>query len=214
MTKPNNAATDDDFDLKRFYLHLLGWSVLFAFALIGIIVIGFAAGYYSATQEPSDLWIMLIGVPILAVSGYFLWHWMPDFTMGEPDTPRGRRIRWTLIACGVVGGIASVPLIDTQGGGSLLFGNGPVPASSALLTAAIWGLLLPVLIVTYRRNADEVTREANNFGFSVGFQAFAYAAPLWWIGWRGGFLPTPDVMILFVATLVVATLANIWKQFA
>jgi len=214
MTKPNYAASDDDFDLKRFYLHLLGWSLVFSFTLIALIVVGLAVAHYLNEPEANDFWIMVIGLPLVLAGSYVSWRWMPDFTKGEPDTPRGRRIRWTLIACGVVGGIASVPLIDTQGGGSLLFGNGPVPASSALLTAAIWGLLLPVLIVTYRRNADEVTREANNFGFSVGFQAFGFAAPLWWMGWRGGFLPAPDVMILFVATLVVATLANIWKQFA
>jgi hypothetical protein len=152
--------------------------------------------------------------PLVLVSGYFLWRWLPDFTMGEPDTPRGRRIRWTLVGCGLVGGVSTVPLINTQEGGTLLFGNGPVPATSALITLAIWALIIPVLMIVFRRNADEVTREANNFGFSVGFQAFAYAAPVWWMGWRGGFVPQPDVMILLIASLVVATLANLWKQFA
>jgi hypothetical protein len=72
---------------------------------------------------------------------------------------------------------------------------------------------MPLVIVGYRYNLDEVMREANNFGFSVGFQFFPCLAPIWWMAWRGGFLPQPDIMITLVASLVVALLANLWKRF-
>jgi hypothetical protein len=48
----------------------------------------------------------------------------------------------------------------------------------------------------------------------AGGLAFTFTAPVWWMGWRGGFLPEPDVMILFVAVLVVTWIANMWKRYA
>jgi len=32
------------------------------------------------------------------------------------------------------------------------------------------------------------------------------------MGWRGGFFPQPDLMIMFVATLAVATIVSIWRR--
>ncbi|MEL6239260.1 MAG: hypothetical protein AAFQ90_11820 [Pseudomonadota bacterium] len=214
MTKDDFETPEGDFDVKSYYLQMLGWSLVFSFTLIALIVVGLAAAHYLNEPEANDFWIMVIGLPLVLAGSYVSWRWMPDWTMGEPDTPRGRRVRWVLVGCGVLGGLASVPFTNIDGGGSLLFSNGPMPSTPALIAAALRGLAMPVLMILFRRNADEVTREANNFGLSVGFQVFAYAAPLWWVGWRGGFLPVPDVMILFVATLVVATVANIGKQFA
>ncbi|MEM1195549.1 MAG: hypothetical protein AAGH57_05550 [Pseudomonadota bacterium] len=215
MTKPDHTSLDDDaFDAKAYFLHLIGWSVLLALALLALCVAIIAGIRFTEAPKDDYLVMMAVGLPISLIGSYFLWRWMPDFTMGEPQTPRGKRVRWILIGCGVLGGLSSVPLIDLDQGGTLLFGNGPVPPLSALITGAMWTLIMPVFMIGYRLNSDEVTREANNFGFSVGFQAFAYIAPLWWLGWRGGFLPQPDVMVLFLGGLVVATIAHLWKRLA
>ena len=212
MTKPDTIDTQEEFSPKRYWTHLIIWSACLTFPLIGIGVIGYAAGYYSETQNPTDLWTMLIGIPLVLVSGYFLWRTMPDFTMGEPDTARGRRIKWTTLGAGALGGLTTIPLIDFENGGTFLFSNGSVPTTQAMFAMAMWAVILPVFIVIHRRNADEVAREANDFGFMVGFQSFSVIAPVWWMGWRGGFLTQPDVMILFVSVLIIACLAIIWRR--
>ena len=76
----------------------------------------------------------------------------------------------------------------------------------------LWAVGIPALIFFTRRNMDDFSRAANDFGFMVGGQLFYFAAPLWWLGWRGGLLPRPDVMILFVATLIAVNVANLWKR--
>ncbi|MEL7318741.1 MAG: hypothetical protein AAFN04_08895 [Pseudomonadota bacterium] len=212
MTKPDTIEAEEDFSPKRYWTHLIIWFVCLAFPLIGVAVIGYAAGYYSKTQNVTDLWIMLIGVPLVLVSGYFLWRTMPDFTMGEPDTARGRRTKWTTLGAGFLGGLTTIPLIDFDNGGTLLFSNGSVGSIQALFAMGMWAIILPVFIIIHRRNADEVAREANDFGFMVGFQTFSILAPVWWMGWRGGFLPQPDVMILFVTVLIIACAAIIWRR--
>lgn len=212
MTKPEIDPMADEFSPKKYWTHLVIWSACLTFPLIGIGVIGYAAGYYSETQNPNDLWIMLIGFPMILISGYFLWRTMPDFNMGEPDTARGRRIKWTTLGGGVLGGLVSVPLIDFENGGTLLFGNGPVGSLQAMFALGMWALILPIFIIFHRRSVDEVAREANDFGFMVGFQSFSVIAPVWWMGWRGGLLPQPDVMILFVSVLTIAWLAIIWRR--
>ncbi|MEM7700640.1 MAG: hypothetical protein AAF251_01750 [Pseudomonadota bacterium] len=212
MTNPNTFQSEDEFSPKRYWIQLIIWSLCLTIPLGGLAVIAYAAGYYSATQSPTDLWIMLIGIPIVLISGYVLWRTMPDFTMGEPDTVRGRRIKWTTLGAGFLGGLTTIPLIDFENGGTLLFSNGSVPSTQAMFAMAMWAAILPVFIIIHRRNADEVAREANDFGFMVGFQSFSVIAPVWWIGWRGGLLPQPDVMLLFVTVLIIACAAIIWRR--
>ena len=214
MTKPDTEATEESFSNKKYWVKLIGWSVLLSLALIGGLLVGVASiNLFEGEWDQSDIWFAAIGAPLTLIAFYFLWKWFPDFTMGEPDTPRARRLHWLVLISGTIGGLSTVPLIDTAQGGSLLFGNGPVPPTRAFLALLMWAVCMPLVIVGYRYNLDEVMREANNFGFSVGFQFFACLAPIWWMAWRGGFLPQPDIMIALVASLVVALLANLWKRF-
>ncbi|MCB2065069.1 MAG: hypothetical protein KDE15_00345 [Erythrobacter sp.] len=216
MTSNPDILDDAPPSQLRYWGHILGWSVLLTFALMGLIVPAIAAAHLASGQGSSDDWWMIgIGLPLAAILAVPLKRWMPDFTQGEPDTPRGRKMRSVVGMLVVLGVLVAAPLIiaDSATGQSLtLFGNGPVPALAAGAMIAIWGLAVPVMMVISRRTSDEVARGAAEFGALVGFQTFGWLAPIWWMGWRGGLLPEPQVMILFAITMIVATLANQWKR--
>jgi len=214
MTKPD-AAPNDDLLARSYWTHLLVWSVVFTFVLL-------AAGlsdtwiYRAASGGEVVAFALAIALIVAVAGGYAALQTSPDWTMGEPKTPRSKRIRW-LIAALVLVGLAVALLVitgDPEPGGKILWRNGPVPQTSALLAVSIWVLAMPLIIVAGYTTADEHANEAQVSGMAVGFQAFAYAAPIWWMGWRGGFFPQPDVMILFIATGGVSTVANLLKRYA
>lgn len=212
----HDQIDDEQPSMLRYWGHIAGWSFILTFALIGLVLAAIATAHLVSGEGGGKDWY-LIGGGLLVAAVLFvpLKRWMPDFTQGEPDTPRGRKMRRVLVALVLLGILISAPLIisDTASEEDItLFGNGPVPAMAAAAMIALWGLILPVMIVVTRRSSDEVARAAGEFGSMVGFQLFGWATPIWWIGWRGGFLPQPDVMIIFVATLLVATVATHWKR--
>ena len=216
MTKFETEMMESEFSQKRYWLHIVGWSVVLSFALIAGVVTVIATGHYFEEANSRDLILIAVAAPLCAVLGYFLWKWRPDFTMGEPDTERGRRVRWMTAGLVVIGIAIAAPII-TAGNGeatATLFSNEPLPFKPAIIAVAIWAITLPVMIVMGHKNSDEHAREAQNFGMMVGFQVFGYSAPIWWMCWRAGIAPQPDVMILFVVTLIIATLTNIWKRSA
>lgn len=216
MMKSDLNDEDTPVSLPRYFAHLTLWSMCLAFVLIAAVVVAIAVPHAFGHAGGTDMWIVLLGSPIVLAGGFALWRTAPDFTMGEPRTPRGNRMRWLLVAIVVAGIAISVPIIlaDDGQGRISLWSNSPMPQTAALIAAGLWALTMPLLMVASRRVADEHTRAATDFGMMVGFQTFAYAAPIWWMGWRGGFLPQPDVMILFIIASVLSSGANLWKRFA
>ncbi|MEM9312744.1 MAG: hypothetical protein AAGA34_14985 [Pseudomonadota bacterium] len=216
MTKPDRQTDEDAFDVKRYFRHLIGWSVLLSFALIGGVLVFFAVRQFLTSGGTPNLLIALIGTPLMVLTGYYLYRTMPDFTMGEPNTKRGNQSRSIMVAVVLVGLAIGFPIItaDSEQGGALLWSNGPIPATAALAALLIWAAALPILHFAGRHYGDEHTVGVHDFSMMVAGSLFYYLAPIWWIGWRGGFFPQPDVMVLFVIALIAATVANYWKRFA
>jgi len=209
---------DDEapFSAKRYFAHLTIWSAGLSLVLIAGLVVMFGIRDYSISGETADLWLVLLGAPITLAAFAYLWKTAPDFTLGEPQTPRGKRVRWLVWGVVLVGIATSLPinLAGSDQGGQLLFGNGPVPSRTALIVLLMWSVALPILAILGRRTADEHARTAHDAGMAAGFQTFYYAAPIWWMGWRGGFFSQPDVMILFVGAGIVCSAVTLWRRFA
>ncbi|UOR14918.1 hypothetical protein [Qipengyuania aquimaris] len=217
MTRKDEMFEDEKpFHMGRYFAHVIGWSILMSFLLIGLIFV-WAGGKDIVTGEAtqSDWIFTAIGILMTPPVCWALWRYMPDFTMGEPKTPRGNRIRWILGAVIVIGVAISFPLINRDGpdGEPLhLFSNSPLPTDAVWPMIALWAIAIPIIAYIARRNSDDYTLAANDFGFMLGGYLFYFTAPLWWIGWRGGLLPQPDVMIIFIASFVVINFGNLWKR--
>ncbi|GAB5347621.1 hypothetical protein [Alteriqipengyuania sp. 357] len=213
MSMDTDKFREDEFSPKRYWFHLALWSLALIIPLTAIVVVVVAIRSYLDEGAVGDLWTALIAGVIFAVVAYPLWKTAPDFTMGEPHTPRGNRVRWQIAAIVIVGIAASVPITTTDPGGDALWSNSPLPPVRALIACILWGIAMPVLILFGRRNADEHARASHDFAMMVGGQVFTLVTPIWWIGWRGGFLPEPDAMQLFVAFLAIVLIANMWKLY-
>ncbi len=208
--------TDSPPTFAKHLLHSVLWSLPVTFTLITGLLSVFALRD-AAGGEAMD-WLIGIGLMIAAViGGYVSWRTMPDMTMGEPNTRRGNNIRLLIGGIVVFGVTLSVILnmgIEGRPTVATLFGNGPLPGTTAAAIAALWLIAMPLFIIFGRRNADEHALQAGDFGLAVGAHFFTLVTPAWWIGARGGFLPEPDVMVIFVAVLIVTAIANLWKRFA
>ena len=212
-----NSDLDDELSMRRYWLHIVGWSLLLCVPLFALGMMLVAFGHLQDGDGGMNDYLMIAGCLVAGgVASYYLWRWFPDFTMGEPQTPRGKRMRWVLVAIVLLSLAISIPILssgDVTEGPHPLFSNAPVPAMIAGITLAVWGLLLPPLIIFARRNADEHKLQTQDFGMMVGFQTFSIIAPVWWMGHRGGFFPAPDVMIIFIACTAVAIAVAAWKQY-
>ena len=208
-------TNESEFSLKRYYVRLVLWSIALTLPLCALGVGIITTVRYVGERSAADLWTALIAFSIVAVAAYPLWKTAPDFTMGEPHTPRGNRIRWMLVALVVVGIATSIPISAgaPELGARALWSNAPLPAVPALIACMLWGLAMPVLILFGRRNWDEHARASHDFAMMVGGQVFTYVTPIWWMGWRGGFLPEPDAMQLFLAVLVIVWCVNMWRSY-
>ncbi len=140
----------------------------------------------------------------------------PTLTQGDPVTPRTRRYGWAMVALIGLAIAMSLAFARPSGGSQAndLYSNGPLPTALAVTLALLWLVGMPLLSAIARRNMDEVERGLLQFGESVGFRFFTVAAPAWWLGYRGGVLPQPDVMILFVGVLIASFIANMVRRIA
>ena len=217
MTDSVDIDIDDDAppSMAKTMVHSMLWAVPFSFFLLGVILSVLWTVRLIGGNPPDEWWSLPVAIILAVGLAYPLWRWRPDFTMGEPMTPRGKRVRWFLAGLVLFGAIVSLPLIMADGPDGeriSLYGNGPVPAWAATAMVAMWLVVMPALAIFGRRNSDDFGRTTADWASMVGFQFFAIVTPAWWMGWRGGFLPEPEAMLIFVAALVVMTIANTWKR--
>lgn len=198
--------------IMRGTIPMLSFATGLTLLLGGIAAAAISIAKYESAMVAMTLSVAaaLIGLAMI-VATFRKW---PTLTEGDPVTPRTRRYAWAMIAL-----IAFSILVSTffirPGEGSIsteLYSNGPLPTNIALGAAALWVLGLPVLSALTRRNMDEVERGHLVLGESIGFRFFTIAAPAWWLGFRGGVLPQPDVMLIFVAVLAASWAANMIRR--
>lgn len=150
---------------------------------------------------------------VIVIATFRKW---PTLTQGDPVTPRTRRYSWAMVALIAFAMLMSLAFARPEGGSMAndLYSNGPLPTNLAVGLALLWLVGMPLLSAMTRSNMDEVERGLLQFGESAGFRFFTIIAPAWWLGFRGGVLPQPDVMILFGAVLIASFIANVARRIA
>lgn len=132
-----------------------------------------------------------------------------------PPTSQERLNRNLLIASGAVGIVVAVALSLAQGGAaeSGLLSNEPLPPVPALLLVLVTGLIVPAISLYWQRIIDEQEAEATKVGALFGIYIYGIGAPVWWIAWRGGFVPPPDGFIIYFVTMTVVSAVWLWKKY-
>ena len=119
-----------------------------------------------------------------------------------------RRRYWTLMALALVAAV----VIGLTG---RILGTpyGPIePAAAIGLAAALLGLAVGGNWA-YFRSIDELEVASNLVGGFWGFYAFMVGWPLWHILWRGGLVPEPEMLPLYVGAALVAVAGFLWRRF-
>lgn len=77
--------------------------------------------------------------------------------------------------------------------------NAPIPAIKAIILAIFWSLILPILAYYWHKRAiDEQEAAAYRDGAYYAAYAFIVAAPSWWVLARGGLMPEPNDLVIYL----------------
>lgn len=199
------------------------WMML---AGLGIVMTGGAiVGYFtemkSGGEDPlSTPGIIALAIFITIIGGlaYSIWRNASKIkASGEPLSRREKLNNWILIGSGLLGGIMAM-ILSLSGTVSAenpdVFSNAPISPTVALVLSFIVAVLLPLVSwYWHKKVVDEQEEAAYRTGTLFAMYAFWIVAPVWWLLWRGGMLPAPDGVALYLMTTFVALIIWFWKKY-
>ena len=222
MTKPMAAAMAErhgDVDNGQRVKRVLKLGGL-VFAVVFLAGIG--TGFTYAVLEDGGFTLVsgaiLAGVVLLALTCAGLALRLLTAPNNEgPPTAKERLNRNILVACGAMGFAIAILMMFTQGETGLADGlltNDPLPPGIAIIMLVLIGVVLPILSFIWHRSAvDEQEVAAYKDGALWGLNVFMLGTPVWWIAWRGGFVPAPDMIFIYFATVFVMGGVWMWKKY-
>jgi hypothetical protein len=221
MDTREEEVVRDEQPPRKFGVLLAKGALACALLITLAYLVGYSIGTAGALIEESagsGAFIVGLGLPILGclalVWGLFrlrLWERAED-----PVAPKQKRARGLILASLAIGMVLGVVLVwpTFSGGGPLiLFSDAPLPAASVAIFLAVWLVLTPLLTWIWWRAIDEHEARAYEFGSLVAIHVYLFAAPAWWFGWRGGFLPEPRHMLIFLAVMLALCLGWAWRRY-
>ncbi|WP_411290275.1 hypothetical protein [Sphingorhabdus sp.] len=200
------------------------WMMLSTLGIMATIgaVIGYLAAHQAEGGGPLDTaTIVTVTVLTAIIAALCLVIWRGRHRIknsGFRETSRDKmnvRMTW---GSGIFGGLIALALIagDIMGANDgNIFGSGALPPTLAIILSVAIGIVLPA--VTYywhKRVIDEQEEAAYRTGALIAIYAFWFIAPVWWLLWRGGMLPAPDGVALYLMTTFVALIVWFWKKYS
>jgi hypothetical protein len=222
------SAVDKD-EAGLGFAALAGRVVLLVLAAIGAIGgAGMIAGFLAAYNQDPDGTLSVRDILILAGGALFVlgclyggWRAIRSMRAADvaagPPTPREARNRVVMGVAVLLGAAISLVLISHHGGPAssplALFDN-PLSPAAAIVLALLVGLVAPALSLYWHlRVIDEQEAAAYNKGALIAMYVFWVGAPVWWLLWKGGLVPAPDGVLIYVATAVIATVTWFWAKY-
>lgn len=123
-----------------------------------------------------------------------------------------RRRAWTIGALVAVGGVSGFYVGFNEARTFFDGGSFWTPTVSLVLS----GLFLLAIIggtIFLQSTMDEVERDRGYKAAAAAGAAFLIVYPLWFLLWKGGFVPEPIHWVLFLLFWVTLALASIWYRF-
>jgi hypothetical protein len=198
---------------------LIGLSGLGAVFMVGVIAGVVAA--HSESGDPVTVKLVSLLAAAAVMFGGLLWlGWRNIKALAISDGAPSRRERlnrWVLVGCGALGGLIAVAMMAGGGdssGASGIFSNAPLPPALALGLAAIVLILMPAISAYWHlRVIDEQEAKAYGNGALTAFYTYIVGAPGWWLLWRGGWVPAPDGIAIYLIVIAVALIGWFWSKY-
>ncbi len=160
---------------------------------------------------------------IIAGLAYAIWRNAKKLkASGEPMSKREKLNRNIILACGFLGGVmgavvamTGIANIPDNGADPLsILLTGPMPVAVILPLVFFWGVIMPVIAWFWHTRAiDEQEASAYRDGGYYAAYAYLILAPVWWLLWRGGLLPEPDGVAIFLTFSLVWSAVWFWKKY-
>lgn len=203
------------------------WIIL---ASLGIVMVAGAIAGYMAEHNAqgggplgtAGIVTFSIFAALIAGLSYAIWTNSRKLKANnEPLTKRERLNRNILLGCGIGGGIVGLTislnsaLTATPDSDAIdLFVSSSIPPMVALLLAFIWVIIMPVIAwVWHKRAIDEQEASAYRDGGYYAAYAYLIGAPTWWMLWRGGLVPEPNGVAIFMLFTIIWSVVWYWKKY-
>lgn len=187
--------------------------ILFSAGAVAGATIAMLDGSAEGAKAPI---MVLVALMALAAAGYGLVRLKPWAGSGEPMSPKTRKANNLLMLSGaigaVIGGALAISTIRMEEPFGL-FSNGALSAAVVIPILIVWLVLVPLISWQWHRNVDEHEANAYQFGALYAIYLYAFLAPAWWLAWRGGLVPEPDTMVVYLIVLTVWSLGWFWRRY-
>jgi hypothetical protein len=184
--------------------------IVVAASLVAIFALGVVAGMIGAAASeggsPGATFYLTLAA-IMTVAAGAIWLIFRNRAIANlPTSPRMRKSRSILFACGALGFVTGIAFTifdggDAMGWQSLFSSDAPLsPAATLVLLAALiagFGLS-----IRWHMLLDEHERAAYDFGAVVSIYLYFLLSAGWWLLARGGFAPAPNGYVIFWVVMV------------
>lgn len=197
---------------------------------LGIVMTaGAVAGFLAAHEAHGGGAIGIAGIltlcafaTIIIGLAYAIWRNVSKMKASNEGLTRRETLNRNMIyGLGLAGGAIGLLLafydtrVATSDAGALpIFTDNPVPPVIALMLIFFWTVIMPIVAWFWHKRAiDEQEASAYRDGGYYAAYAFMMGAPTWWILWRGGFVPEPDGVAIFMLFALTWTAVWFWKKY-
>lgn len=92
--------------------------------------------------------------------------------------------------------------------------NDAISPVVAIIFASIFAVIFPIgTYLWYQKSIDEQEASAYRTGAFYAANAYIGMVPTWWILWRGGLVPEPNGMIIFIIFNFIWLGIWLWKKY-
>ena len=199
------------------------WMIVATFGIImtGGAIAGFLAEMKSQGNNPlsqSGMIALAVFTAIIGGLAFTIWRNAQKIKLSaDPLSRREKLNNRILIGCGIFGGLVALILLisgDVSAQNPNILSSDPISPVVAIILAIAIGVLLPLLSwYWHAKVVDEQEEAAYRTGALIAIYAFWYIAPTWWLLWRGGILPAPDGIALYMMTTFIALFVWFWKKY-
>jgi len=193
---------------------------------LGIVMTaGAIAGYLAEHQSqgggPLDtIGIIVVAVFLAIIAGlsFAIWRNGSKLKDRHGRLPRREKLNQRIIVfCALLGGGIAIALMASataEYGDPSVFTEVPIKPWVAIVLALIIGVGMPVLSVYWHyRVIDEQEADAYRSGALIAAYTFWIGAPVWWLLWRGGLVPAPNGVAIYMVTTFIALIIWFWKKY-